>query len=88
MAPSMGSVGDALTIPSPSRSSRRWKTELLMRHTLETWQAGQLALFEFIEGFYNSLRRHSALGYVSAAEFEQRCGSGMMPSKQPFRPRR
>lgn len=43
-----------------------------MRHTLEARQAGRLALFEFIEGSYNSRRRHSALGYVSAAEFERR----------------
>jgi putative transposase len=28
------------------------------------------AIFEFIEGFYNTHRRHSALGYLSPAEFE------------------
>jgi putative transposase len=29
------------------------------------------ALFEYIEAFYNTKRRHSSLGYVSPAEYEQ-----------------
>jgi transposase InsO family protein len=29
------------------------------------------AIFEYIEGFYNTRRRHSALGYLSPAEFEE-----------------
>ncbi len=31
----------------------------------------RVALFEYMEGFYNSHRRHSALGYLSPAEFER-----------------
>ena len=30
-----------------------------------------LAIFEYIEAFYNPLRRHSTLGYKSPMEFEQ-----------------
>jgi hypothetical protein len=33
--------------------------------------AFERALFDFIEGFYNSRRRHSALDYLSPAEHEQ-----------------
>jgi putative transposase len=29
-------------------------------------------VFEFVEGFYNRTRRHSALGYLSPAQFEAR----------------
>jgi transposase InsO family protein len=41
-------------------------------HTFEIRQAAWLALFDFIEGFYNLRRRHSALGNLSSAEFERR----------------
>jgi hypothetical protein len=43
-----------------------------MRHTFGTGQNARLALFDFIEPFYNTHRRHSALGYLSPAEFERR----------------
>jgi putative transposase len=29
-------------------------------------------IFAYLEGFYNRVRRHSTLGYVSPVEFEQR----------------
>jgi len=44
----------------------------LLRSTFATRTAARLALFDYIEGFYNSHRRHSALGYLSPAEFERR----------------
>ncbi|HEX5792331.1 MAG TPA: IS3 family transposase, partial [Rheinheimera sp.] len=30
-------------------------------------------IFEYIEIFYNRVRRHSAIGYVSPAEYERKC---------------
>jgi len=44
----------------------------LMRHRFATRKAARLALFDYIEAFYNSHRRHSALGYLSPAQFERR----------------
>lgn len=72
VAPSMGSVGDAYDNALAEAFFATLETELLMRHTFATRQVARLALFDFIEAFYNSHRRHSALGYFSPAEFERR----------------
>lgn len=48
------------------------KIELVYRHShLDAAQLSS-AVFEYIEGFYNRQRLHSALGFVSPAEYEQR----------------
>ena len=46
------------------------KTELIHHHTYPTRNQARLALFEYLEVFYNRKRRHSALGYRSPAEYE------------------
>ena len=48
------------------------KTELLHRQTWATRQQARTAIFEYIEAFYNRQRRHSTLGYLSPADFEDR----------------
>jgi transposase InsO family protein len=48
------------------------KTELIYRHLWPTRRHAELAIFEFIAGWYNQHRRHSALGYLSPAEVERR----------------
>ena len=45
--------------------------ELLDRTKLSTHAEARAAVFEFIEGWYNTRRRHSALGYRSPLEFER-----------------
>ena len=45
--------------------------ELIERSTFRTRGEASLALFDFIEAFYNRKRRHSSLGYVSPAAFER-----------------
>jgi transposase InsO family protein len=45
------------------------KSELADR--FESCGAAKMALFEYIEVFYNHRRRHSTIGYVSPATFEQ-----------------
>jgi len=48
------------------------KNELIYRHGWPTRRQAQLAIFEFIAGWYNQHRRHSTLGYSSPAEVERR----------------
>ena len=47
------------------------KTELIYRQAWPTRAALRLAVFEFIEVFYNRRRMHSSLGHCSPAEYEQ-----------------
>jgi transposase InsO family protein len=51
------------------------KKELVHHETYATVAEAKASLFEFIEVFYNRVRRHSSLGYVAPAEFE----SGKQP---------
>ena len=39
--------------------------------SLHTQAEARIAVFEFIEGFYNPRRRHSSLGYLSPITFER-----------------
>jgi putative transposase len=48
------------------------KNELIYRHSWPTRHQAELAVFEFIAGWYNQHRRHSALGYCSPADVERR----------------
>ena len=45
------------------------KSELVYHHTFKTRNDAQLAIFEFIEIFYNRQRLHSTLGYLTPEEF-------------------
>ena len=46
------------------------KTEWLHQHSFQDQPAAELAIFDYIETFYNPKRLHSALGYQSPVEFE------------------
>jgi putative transposase len=48
------------------------KWELLHRYRWQTRAAAKTAIFEYIEVWYNRLRRHSALDYLSPLQYEQR----------------
>lgn len=47
------------------------KSECVDRSRFRTRAEARLALFEYLEGYYNRVRRHSSLGYLSPAAFEQ-----------------
>lgn len=48
------------------------KTELVRGRVFQTHAQAKLALFEYIEGFYNRKRLHSSIGYCSPVDFEDR----------------
>ena len=69
--PSMGRRGDAFDNAVAESFFATLETELLDRHQFTTRDQGRLALFHWIEGFYNSRRRHSTLGQRSPDRFEE-----------------
>lgn len=68
---SMGSKGDAFDNAAAESFMATIKTELVYRNRFKTKDEARLAVFKYIEGFYNPVRRHSALGYKSPAEYEK-----------------
>jgi hypothetical protein len=48
------------------------KAELIWRHSWETRRQAEVAIFEYINGFYNPRRRHSTLGWKSPVAFERK----------------
>jgi putative transposase len=70
--PSMGSVGDAYDNAMCESFFATLECELLARRRFKSQAEARMAIFEFIEGFYNRRRRHSALGYLSPLDYEQR----------------
>lgn len=48
------------------------KLELALGNAFHSREAARLAVFHYIEAFYNRARMHSALGYQSPAQYEER----------------
>ncbi len=70
--PSAGSVGDAYDNAMCESFFATLECELLDRSRFRSPDEARRAVFDFIEGFYNRVRRHSALGYESPADFEKK----------------
>ena len=70
--PSMGSVGDCFDNAMCESFFATLECELIDRSTFRSREEARDAVFDFIEGFYNTRRRHSALGYDSPVQFEKR----------------
>lgn len=70
--PSMGSVGDCYDNAMCESFFATLECELLDRVRFADRVEAELAVFDFIEGFYNTHRRHSAIGNLAPVTFEQR----------------
>ena len=69
---SMGAVGSCFDNAMAESFFASLECELLQRMPFRTREEAQAEVFRYLEGFYNLRRRHSALGYLSPAEFERR----------------
>ncbi|WP_255482839.1 IS3 family transposase, partial [Marinobacterium marinum] len=69
--PSMSRKGNCWDNAAMESFFSRLKVELIYAEQYRTIEEAKSGIFEYIEVFYNRIRRHSALGYVSPAEYER-----------------
>ena len=69
--PSMGTVGDAYDNAMAESVFASLECELIDRRSLKTKTEARLAVFTWIEAWYNQRRRHSAHGRISPINFER-----------------
>ena len=81
--PSMGSVGDAYDNALCESFFATLECELLDRRRFRSQTEARMAVFDFVEGWYNPKRRHSALHYFSPLEFERINQTPMRASASP-----
>ena len=82
--PSMGSVGDCFDNAMCESFFATLECELLARRRFKTQAEARMAVFEFIEGWYNPHRRHSALDYLSPVSYERSHNSQpLTPNSSP-----
>ena len=70
--PSMGSVGDCYDNALCESFFATLECELIDRFTFRTKRQARLAVFRWIEAWYNPHRRHSSIGRTSPVNFERR----------------
>ena len=70
--PSMGSTGDAYDNAMAESFFATLEREVLDRRRFQSQAEARLAIFQWLEGWYNPHRRHSALGYLSPINYERR----------------
>ncbi|MEE1654265.1 integrase core domain-containing protein, partial [Brachymonas sp. J145] len=69
--PSMGTVGDAYDNAMAESFFASLEGELIERSTFQSKAQARMAVFTWIEGWYNPRRRHSGLGYLAPLNFER-----------------
>ncbi|MFE2337547.1 IS3 family transposase [Streptomyces coelicoflavus] len=79
---SMGSVGDSYNNALAENLWMIIKTECIRGRVFATRAEANLALFEYIDGFYNSRRIQKRLGYLSPVEFEEKHYADQATTKQ------
>jgi putative transposase len=67
----MGSKGDAYDNAVAESFFASLEKDLLRRRSFPTRDEARTAVFDYIETFYNPIRLHSTLGYLSPVEYEK-----------------
>ena len=83
----MGSVGDAYDNAMCESFFATLECELLARSRFASPAEARMAVFRFIEGWYNPARRHSGLGYLSPIAYEEMMQAEPLSPKPNNRPR-
>jgi putative transposase len=78
---SMGTVGDAYDNAVTESFFATLECELLDRTRFATRTQARMAVLDYLEGFYNSHRRHSTLGYLSPTDYERSHQPGYASTK-------
>ncbi len=68
---SMSAKGNCYDNAQAESFFSRFKAELIEGGIFESIEEARTEIFSYIEGYYNRIRRHSALGYKSPLEFEK-----------------
>lgn len=71
ITPSMSRKGNCWDNAVMESFFARLKVELIYAEEYKSLEEAYTGLFEYIEVFYNRIRRHSSLGYVSPANYEE-----------------
>ena len=71
---SMGRAGNVWDNSAMESFFSSLKIERTNRKTYRSRDEARSEVFDYIERFYNTRRRHSTIGYVRPAEFEKRVG--------------
>ncbi len=72
ITPSMSRRGNCYDNAVAESFFKTFKRELVRKNIFKTRQEAKDKIFEYIEMFYNSKRRHSYLGFISPNEFEKK----------------
>lgn len=72
MRPSMGSVGDAYDNAMAESFFASLECELIDRRSWKSFAEARMAIFTWIEGWYNPRRRHKGLGQKSPSTSRKR----------------
>jgi putative transposase len=81
---SMSAKGNCYDNAQAESFFSRFKAELVEGGAFESVEQSRSEIFSYIEGYYNRIRRHSGLGYLSPLEFEKQLKIKNQRSKESF----